>query len=177
MISKRDPITAGRPAKSLATALLLTASLFAVACSDSAASPTSPGGGMNLGQVEASSMALVNSERGGAGLGQLWFDPVLCEIARSHSQQMRNDGFVSHYDASGTAVDGRLRSAGVTFSMASENIAVVGDTQDPAGQAHRGFMASPPHRANILGERFSNVGVGVSTDGERYWVTQIFIRD
>jgi uncharacterized protein YkwD len=38
-------------------------------------------------------------------------------------------------------------------------------------------MASPPHRANILGERFTNVGVGVATDGESYWITQIFIRE
>jgi uncharacterized protein YkwD len=177
MFSKLDPITAGRTAKSLATALLLTASLFAVACSDSPSSPTGPGGGVDLDQVEASSMALVNSERGGAGLGQLWFDPVLCEVARRYSQQMRNDGFVSHFDASGTGVAGRLRSAGVSFTMASENIAVVGDTQDPARQAHGGFMASPPHRANILGERFTNVGVGVATDGESYWITQIFIRE
>lgn len=176
MFSKLDSISTGRTPRSLATALLLTASLFAVACSDSS-SPTAPGGGVNLDQVEASSMALVNSERGGAGLGQLWFDPVLCEIARRHSQRMRNEGFVSHFDASGTAVDGRLRSAGVSFTMASENIAVVGDTQDPARQAHSGFMGSPVHRANILGERFTNVGVGVATDGERYWVTQIFIRE
>jgi uncharacterized protein YkwD len=176
MFSKLDPINAGRTAKSLATALLLTASLFAVACGDSS-SPTGPGGGVSLDQAEASSMALVNSERGGEGLGQLWFDPVLCEIARRYSEQMRNDGFVSHFDASGAGVDGRLRSAGVSFTMASENIAVVGDTQDPAREAHRGFMGSPPHRANILGERFTNVGVGVATDGEKYWVTQIFIRE
>lgn len=177
MLSNLDAVSTVRTTKGLATALLLTASLFAAACSDSSASPTGPGGGVNLDQVEASSMSLVNGERGSAGLGQLWFDPVLCEIARRHSQQMRNDGFVSHFDAGGTAVDGRLRSAGVSFTMASENIAVVGDTQDPAGQAHRGFMASAPHRANILGERFSNVGVGVATDGERYWITQIFIRE
>lgn len=176
MLSKLDPLTAGRTARSIAMTLLLTANLFAVACSDSS-SPTGPGGGVNLDRVEASSVALVNSERGGAGLGQLWFDPVLCEIARRHSQQMRNAGFVSHFDASGTAVDGRLRSAGVSFTMASENIAVVGDTQDPARQAHSGFMGSPAHRANILGDRFTNLGVGVATDGERYWITQIFIRE
>lgn len=176
MLSKLDN-TAGRSARSLTMALLLTANLFAVACSESSGSPTGPGGGMNLDQVETSSMALVNGERGGADLGQLWFDPVLCEIARRHSQRMRNEGFVSHFDANGTAVDGRLRAAGVSFTMASENIAVVGDTQEPARQAHHGFMASPPHRANILGDRFTNVGVGVATDGETYWITQIFIRE
>lgn len=177
MLSKLDHIAGGRSARLLATALVVTAHLFAAACSDSVSSPTSPGGGVSLEQVEASSVAFVNSERGGSGLGQLWFDPVLGEIARRYSERMRNEGFVSHFDASGTAVDGRLRVAGVSFSVASENIAVVGDTQDPAREAHRGFMGSPTHRANILDTRFTNVGVGVATDGERYWITQIFVRE
>lgn len=177
MLSKLAPTRPGRIARSAAATLLVAANVLVLACSDSSPSPTGPGGGVSVEQVEASSIALVNSERGGAGLGQLWFDPVLGEIARRHSQRMRNEGFVSHFDASGTAVDGRLRSAGVSFTMASENIAVVGDTQDPARQAHSGFMGSSAHRANILGGRFTNLGVGVATDGERYWITQIFIRE
>jgi uncharacterized protein YkwD len=163
-------------ARGAAAVLLVAASLLSLACSDSS-SPTAPNGAVSLDQVESSSMALVNGERGGAGLAQLGFDPVLCEIARRYSQQMRSEGFVSHYDASGAAVDSRLRSAGVTFRMASENIASLGDTRDPAGDAHRGFMGSAVHRANILGNRFTSVGVGVATDGERYWITQIFIQE
>lgn len=175
-MSKLDLVLSRRAARGAAAGLLVAAHLVSLACGDSSG-PTAPSGAVSLEQVESSSMALVNGERGGAGLGQLWFDPVLSEIARSYSQQMRSEGFVSHYDGSGAAVDSRLRSAGVTFRMASENIAVLGDTRDPAGDAHRGFMGSAVHRANILGGRFTNVGVGVATDGERYWITQIFIQE
>lgn len=175
-MSNLDLVLSRRTARGAAAALLVAAGLFSLACSDSS-SPTAPNGAVSLDQVESSSMALVNGERGGNGLGQLWFDPVLCEIARRYSEKMRSEGFVSHFDASGAAVDSRLRSAGVTFRMAGENIAALGDTRDPAGAAHRGFMGSASHRANILGSRFTNVGVGVATDGERYWITQIFIQE
>jgi uncharacterized protein YkwD len=175
-MSKIDLALSRQTARGAAAALLVAAGLFSLACSDSS-SPTAPSGAVSLDQVESSSMALVNGERGGAGLDQLVFDPVLCEIARSYSQKMRSEGFVSHFDASGAAVDSRLRSAGVTFRMAGENIAALGDTRDPAGAAHRGFMGSASHRANILGSRYTNVGVGVATDGESYWITQIFIQE
>lgn len=161
---------------SLTVAAVLLASLpFAAACSGS--SPTAPDGPLAAESVEAGSAALINGARGGDGLRQLWFDPVLSEVAREHSRRMRDEGFVSHFDSGGGAVDGRLRAYGVHFTMAGENIATLGDTSDPAGDAHRGFMGSAPHRANILEPAYTSVGVGVATNGDRYWVTQIFIRE
>ena len=157
-------------------AVALPLCLLAAACS-SGSSPTAPDGAISAESVEAASVALVNEARRDDGLGQLWFDPVLCEIARQHSQRMRDEGFVSHFDRAGTAVDGRLRNYGVRFTMAGENIATVGDTTDPAGDAHRGFMNSAPHRANILQAAYTSVGVGVATNGDQYWVTQVFIRE
>lgn len=158
-----------------AVGLLAAVSLLAAACGGS--SPTAPDGPAAAESVEAASMALVNEARRDGGLGQLAFDPVLCEVARAHSRQMRDEGFVSHFDSSGGAVDGRLRSYGVRFTMAGENIATLGDTTDPAGDAHRGFMGSTPHRANILEGRYTSVGVGVATNGDQYWITQVFIRE
>lgn len=166
----------GRTLRVAAAALVAAANLVAVACSGSSSSPTESGGPVSAEQVEASSVAMINSERGGAGLGQLWFDPVLSEVARQYSREMRDQGFVSHYDQHGVAVDGRLRSAGVRFVKAGENIAAV-ETADPAGDAHRGFMASAPHRANILAGDYTSVGVGVASVGDKFWITEIFIRE
>ena len=174
MTPKRHSLTTRRSRRRLAAALV--ALLFVAACGGSSG-PTAPEGPLPAESVEAASVALVNSARGSDGLGQLAFDPVLCEIAREYSRQMRDDGFVSHYDAGGTAVDGRLRSYGVHFTMAGENIASLGDTTDPAGDAHRGFMGSASHRANILHAGFTSVGVGVATNGDTYWITQVFIRE
>lgn len=164
----------GRIARGTAAALIVAFNLFAAACSSSSSSPTEPGGMVTAEQVESSSVALINSERGREGLDQLWFDPVLSEIARQYSAEMRDQGFTSHFDQHGNAVDARLHSAGVRFVKAGENIATV-ETADPAGDAHRGFMASAPHRANILASDYTSVGV--ATLGDKFWITQIFIRE
>ena len=42
--------------------------------------------------------------------------------------------------------------------------------------AERGFMASPPHRNNILGSAWNGVGVGVAHNGNRTYVVQFFIQ-
>lgn len=157
-------------------AFVLVVAVLAAGCSGSSSSPTESGGPLSGDQVEASSAALINSERGQSGAGQLWFDPVLSEVARQYSREMRDQGFVSHYDENGNAVDARLRNAGVRFVMAGENIATL-QTVDPASDAHRGFMDSAPHRANILGERYTSVGVGAVSLGDKWWITQIFIRE
>lgn len=177
MTPKTDSVTPTAVRRGRLTAVLLAAlPLLAAACSGGS-SPTAPDGPISAESVEATSVALVNGARGDSGLGQLWFDPVLCEIAREHSRRMRDEGFVSHFDSGGAAVDGRLRAYGVRFTMAGENIATLGDTMDPAGDAHRGFMGSAPHRANILQAAYTSVGVGVATNGDQYWITQVFIRE
>lgn len=176
MTPKLDSLTVCVLRRVRLAAVALPAACLLAACS-SGSSPTAPDGAMSAQSVEAGSVALVNDARRDGGLGQLWFDPVLSEIAREHSRRMRDEGFVSHFDTGGTAVDGRLRAYGVHFTMAGENIATLGDTTDPAGDAHRGFMNSAPHRANILQPAYTSVGVGVATNGDQYWVTQIFIRE
>lgn len=170
-----EPGTTRRAA--LSAAVVLCLALFAGACGSSS-SPSEPTSAVVTAEsVEASSASLANRERGTDGLEMLWFDPVLSEIARQYSREMRDQGFVSHYDKNGIAVDGRLRVAGVSFTMAGENIATLGRTTDPAGEAHRGFMNSASHRANILDSRFTSVGVGMATDGDQFWITQVFIRE
>jgi len=37
------------------------------------------------------------------------------------------------------------------------------------------FMASAPHRANILNSRYDWVGIGVARNGSRYFVVQVFM--
>ena len=177
MAPKLRFLVARRTARPAAVALLFVFNLLAAGCSGSSSSPTEPGGGLSSDAVEGASMSLINGERGRSGVDPLVFDPVLCEIARQYSREMRDQGFVSHYDQAGVAVDGRLNSAGVRFVMAGENIATLGDTVDPAGDAHRGFMNSAPHRANILLAGYTGVGVGVATNGDQWWITQIFIRE
>ena len=104
------------------------------------------------------------------------FDPVLSELARRYSERMRDEGFFSHDDPSGGNTASRIRAAGISFSVLGENLANLTGTADPAHDAHAAFMSNPEHRANILERRFTLAGVGVARAGNRYWITQLFVR-
>jgi uncharacterized protein YkwD len=157
----------------LGLAVALAAGSF-LAC-QGAGSPTSPSAPANPASVEAASASMVNSERGGNGIGLLGVDPVLCEVAREYSKQLQATGSLNHYDANGQAVDARVRAMGISFRVVGENLASVSGVSDPAREAHKRFMASASHRSNILEPRFDSVGVGVVSDGSTYWITQIFV--
>lgn len=160
------------PAAPLLALLLLVAGS---ACSGS--SPTSPGsGGPSALSVEASSFARINQARRDDGKSPLLLDPVLTEIARAHSRRMRDEGFFSHEDPSGAGLVDRLRAAGVSFSLAGENLAHVDGASDPAAVAHDLLMNNPAHRGNILDPRYTEVGIGVAQSGGTYWMTQVFLR-
>lgn len=103
-------------------------------------------------------------------------DPVLTEVARGHSRRMRDEGFFGHQDPSGAGLVDRLRVAGVTFSLAGENLATVEGSSDPAAAAHQLLMANATHRGNILDRRYTEIGIGVAQSGDRYWITQVFLR-
>ena len=103
-------------------------------------------------------------------------DGRLSEVAREHSEAMRDGGFFGHRNPSGQGLRGRLNSSGVQYSEASENLAQVNDDQQPALIAHHFLMSSPDHRDNILDSKFSRVGIGVARSGSSFWITQVFVR-
>lgn len=158
------------------TALLVPGLLVVAACNGSN-SPTDPGAGLSVAQIETRSFSLVNAAREQQSAGaQLAFDEIISRAARSYSEAMRDQGFFSHYAPGGQDVRDRLRAAGVKFSKAGENLARVVRAGDPAGMAHDQFMNSLTHRTNVLNPDYQYMGVGVAKLGDEYWITQIFIR-
>ncbi len=171
--SVRSGYTFGRWAVPLVTALL-------AACGggsgEAPAGPTAPTISPPEAEVEFRSFMLVNDSRLDQGVEpQLGLDELLSEVARRHSRAMRDQGFYSHRDPQGRSVSARLREAGIRFSDAGENIVQVDRAIDPAALAHGELMASPPHRANIMGGGYQVIGVGVARLGGTYWITQIFV--
>jgi uncharacterized protein YkwD len=102
--------------------------------------------------------AMINEARANSGLGPLTLSDRLSRIAHSHSKQMANSGTLFHTCLCG--IGGRRLGENVGYG--ANRVAVQGQ-----------LMASPPHRANILG-KFRRVGVGVVRQGGLAWVTQIF---
>lgn len=138
-------------------------------------SPTDPGNPSEA-LVEALSLELVNEARRDAGLGLLLGDAAIAEVARRHSEAMRDRGFFAHDDPEGMTFADRLHAAGIGFREAGENLAQVTDAPNPAAFAHDRLIQNPEHRANILNGNFDAGGVGVARRGSSYWITQVFVR-
>lgn len=115
-------------------------------------------------------MRLVNAERAKQGLASLRMDPQLQKLARVKSQDMINRNYFSHQSPTYGSPFDMLRSFGVTYRAAGENIALNQST----GAAHTALMNSTGHRANILGRQYSKVGIGIVKGSRGYYFTQIF---
>jgi uncharacterized protein YkwD len=112
----------------------------------------------------------INDYRDSQGLPPLEADPVLGELAREHSDNMlagivpfSHDGFEGRAQA--------IIDSGA--SSAAENVAYNGGFSDPVGTAVDGWIASPGHQENMVGD-FSDGGIGIATDGETFYFTQLF---
>lgn len=115
---------------------------------------------------------LVNAARAQTGLAPLSPDPQLTVVARGHSMDMAQNNFFSHVSPTSGDMGDRLRTSGVAFGRAAENIAI-----DPTiNGAHEAFMNSPHHRANVLDADYTHVGIGIVQSGDRFVVTQAFMR-
>lgn len=113
---------------------------------------------------------LVNEERAKVGLKPLTLQKNITDAA-----QVRAIETVTSF--SHTRPDGRhfataLKEAGVSYRGAGENIAWGQKTPE---QVMNGWMNSAGHRANILNEKYTSIGVGYYQNGSgvNYW-TQLF---
>ena len=136
-----------------------------------------PGQQINIPTVNSSTAAyeaevvrLVNEERSKHGLAPLIQDWQLSRVARYKSQDMRDLGYFSHTSPTYGSPFDMMRSFGISYRTAGENIAK--GYQSPETVV-RGWMNSPGHRANILNSSYTHIGVGYVASGN-YW-TQMFI--
>ena len=115
-------------------------------------------------------IALVNGERQRAGLPPLAADGRVQEAAAVRAAEIAQS--FSHSRPDGRNFSTALQEAGTVYRTAGENIAW---GQKSPGEVMRGWMESAGHRANILNESFSSIGVGFYQDaaGRTYWV-QLF---
>jgi uncharacterized protein YkwD len=109
---------------------------------------------------------LINQQRAAQGIPLLNSQTQLTGAAQAHSSDMACNQFFSHTSPTGGTLFDRLAAAGYSYSWAGENIAAGYTT--PAAVVE-GWMDSEGHRANILNENFTQIGVGyASWDGSDY---------
>ncbi len=115
-------------------------------------------------------VSLVNAERARYSLPALTQRSDLCAYARVKSDDLRTGGYFSHESPTYGSPFSMMRSFGVSYTYAGENIAMGYDS--PAAVVGA-WMNSLSHRANILSASFTQTGVGYAANGG-YW-TQWFI--
>ena len=118
---------------------------------------------------------LVNIERQKAGLDALYIDSKISDVARVKSKDMADLNYFDHYSPTYGMANNMLLRFGITYSFWGENIASGQDTPEIVVCE---WMNSPTHRANILSQNFTFIGVGyyLDTDGTPFW-TQLFTSD
>lgn len=115
-------------------------------------------------------VSLVNAERAQYSLPALTLNSDLCSYARVKSDDLRAGSYFSHESPTYGSPFAMMRSFGVSYTYAGENIAMGYDSPAAVVSA---WMNSPSHRANILSASFTQTGVGYMANGG-YW-TQWFI--
>ncbi len=123
--------------------------------------------------MEQEVLKLVNQARAENRLNPLSWADDLADIARAHSADMIERGFFSHTNPDGQSPFDRIKSNGISYRAAAENIAY---GQPDAEAVMNSWMNSAGHRANILNENLKEIGIGAVKDsGETVYWTQVFV--
>lgn len=123
-----------------------------------------------VSSYEKEVVRLVNEIRAKNGLNPLTEDWELSRVARYKSQDMKDNNYFSHTSPTYGSPFNMMKSFGISYKTAAENIAKGQATPQAVVNA---WMNSAGHRANILNSSYTKIGVGYVKSGN-YW-TQMFI--
>ncbi len=100
-----------------------------------------------------------------AGLSAVRENSHLDEAAQAHSADMVSHGYFEHTSPTGSTMVSRILGARYMTMLdawtVGENLAWGTGTLGTPQTTMVGWMKSPPHRANVLGSDFREVGIGV----------------
>ncbi|MOA17824.1 Cysteine-rich secretory protein family protein [compost metagenome] len=99
---------------------------------------------------------LVNQERSKAGLNPLKSDAALTNVAMIKAKDMYNNNYFDHNSPTLGSPFDLMKSEGVQYRTAGENIAKGQRTPEEVMNA---WMNSEGHRQNILNPNFTSIGV------------------
>lgn len=117
-------------------------------------------------------LLLVNRERSSRGLPTLSENVTLRAEAEEYACELIQYDYFAHVNPiTGSTLGDRALSAGYDYLVVGENLAAGQTTPE---QAVTDWMNSPGHRANILDERFTEIGIAVRVGGDYgvYWVQE-----
>jgi uncharacterized protein YkwD len=132
---------------------------------------------VNLNDLEAAILNIINTIRVSNGLGALSPNQTLTDLARLRSQDMITRNYFSHYTPDGKNIKHIFAEYGVTYINFGENLGRSNPASSGTPEAFgNAWMNSPSHRDNMLKEYYRLIGVGVIDGGGIRVVTVLFIR-
>ena len=99
---------------------------------------------------------LVNQERAKTGLSSLNRDEELSNVAMVKAQDMYNNHYFDHNSPTHGSPFDMMKEFGITYNTAGENIA---KGQTTPTQVMKEWMNSPGHKANILNNSYTHIGI------------------
>lgn len=108
--------------------------------------------------IVRSNFDLLNAERAARGLPALAWDDAAAAVAKAHSIDMVEHGFVGHVSPTTGNATARFKRAKISGTVVRENVA---RGYGPKG-IHQSLMNSPGHRANLIANDVTHVGIGVA---------------
>lgn len=135
--------------------------------------PTTPPAPAELTAAEARLLELINLARSGEGVQPVEIDLKLVEIARIKARDMQANNYFGHVSPTYGYPGQMLRTFGVSFRSAGENLSKAGDVY----KAHLLLLNSTKgHREIMLDPDFSKVGIAVLPVGSYVLVVEIFVQ-
>lgn len=131
-----------------------------------------------LAAVASSAMIdVTNQDRGSLGLTPLRTSALLTRAAQEKADDMAAKGYFAHVSPEGLTPWHWMSDVGYQYVFAGENLAV---NFDDSAQVVQAWMNSPTHRANIVSQNFSEIGIatarGMYLGQESTFVVQMFAR-
>lgn len=134
-------------------------------------------GSRDHSKFEAEIIRLTNRERANYNLHPLTQNDLLTQAALAQALDMAENHFISHTGSDNSKVNDRVTHTGYKWIVVGENLAM---GQRLPEEAVQGWMNSPGHRANVLNDKFYEIGVAyiegdiIASDGTAwrggYWV-------
>lgn len=123
-------------------------------------------------------VTLLNELRMDRGLSIVRLEPLSSELALRHAQDMAGREFFSHWNIEGVKPTRRYNLLGGMHGL-GENIFYSeyqrGNWREFIDQAMRTLEDSPAHLETMLEPTYTDVGIGMAVEGERFYLVQEFV--
>ncbi len=128
----------------------------------------------DIQQLEKSLFTQINQYRQSQNLPTLKWDNSISQQSRIHAQKMANGEAGFNHDGFQERVE--VISQEIRLHSAAENLANNFGYSNPGKQAVDGWINSPGHHKNMVGD-YDLTGIGIAKDTEgTYYFNQIFIK-